>query len=86
MSDQQPQGGGPRLEFPNEDWGGFFKKHFGPSMLWALLGIGGSHIVRRHLPRRFQPGSAARAYYYVGIAIVVLFGVVGALGRLGLVG
>jgi Mn2+/Fe2+ NRAMP family transporter len=41
-SSQQPD---LQLEFPNEDWGGFFKKHFGPSMLWALLGIGGSHII-----------------------------------------
>ncbi len=41
-SSQQPD---LQLEFPSEDWGGFFKKHFGPSMLWALLGIGGSHIV-----------------------------------------
>ena len=45
MSDQQSQGGAPQLEFPKESWGGFFKNHFGPSMLWALLGIGGSHIV-----------------------------------------
>lgn len=41
-SSQQPD---LQLEFPNEDWRGFFKNHFGPSMLWALLGIGGSHIV-----------------------------------------
>jgi len=30
---------------PQEDWIGFFKHHFGPSILWALLGIGASHIV-----------------------------------------
>ena len=33
------------LEFPSGDWVGFFKNHFGPSMLWALISIGGSHIV-----------------------------------------
>lgn len=33
------------LEYPASSWGGFFKDHFGPSMLWALISIGGSHIV-----------------------------------------
>ncbi|MFC4542350.1 Nramp family divalent metal transporter [Halosolutus amylolyticus] len=33
------------LTYPSSDWAGFFKNHFGPSMLWALIGIGGSHIV-----------------------------------------
>jgi hypothetical protein len=33
------------LDYPASDWKGFFKKHFGPSMLWALISIGGSHIV-----------------------------------------
>jgi hypothetical protein len=33
------------LEYPSTDWLGFFKNHFGPSMLWALISIGGSHIV-----------------------------------------
>ena len=33
------------LEYPSESWGGFFRNHFGPSMLWALISIGGSHIV-----------------------------------------
>lgn len=33
------------LEYPSTDWPGFFKNHFGPSMLWALISIGGSHIV-----------------------------------------
>ncbi|MFP4067936.1 MAG: Nramp family divalent metal transporter [Spirochaetaceae bacterium] len=44
MADSQ-RNGEPTLEYPSENWAGFFKKHFGPSMLWALLGIGGSHIV-----------------------------------------
>lgn len=35
----------PDLEYPDEDWGGFLRNHLGPSLLWALLGIGGSHIV-----------------------------------------
>ncbi|WP_237713342.1 Nramp family divalent metal transporter [Halococcus hamelinensis] len=34
-----------KMELPSEDWIGFFKNHFGPSMMWALLGIGSSHIV-----------------------------------------
>jgi len=34
-----------KLEYPESDWAGFFREHFGPSMLWALIGIGGSHIV-----------------------------------------
>lgn len=33
------------LDYPASDWKGFFKEHFGPSMLWALISIGGSHIV-----------------------------------------
>ncbi|MEY7848066.1 Nramp family divalent metal transporter [Natrarchaeobius sp. A-rgal3] len=33
------------LTYPSTDWRGFFKNHFGPSMLWALIGIGASHIV-----------------------------------------
>ncbi len=37
--------GAPDLEYPAEDWGGFIKNHLGPSLMWALLGIGGSHIV-----------------------------------------
>ncbi|WP_408960136.1 Nramp family divalent metal transporter [Natrinema sp. 74] len=35
----------PDLEYPERGWLGFFKEHFGPSMLWALISIGGSHIV-----------------------------------------
>ncbi|SFC37046.1 Mn2+ and Fe2+ transporters of the NRAMP family [Halobiforma haloterrestris] len=35
----------PDLTYPSSEWAGFFKNHFGPSMLWALIGIGGSHIV-----------------------------------------
>ncbi|QZA88035.1 Nramp family divalent metal transporter [Salinarchaeum sp. IM2453] len=33
------------LDYPASDWKGFFKHHFGPSMMWALISIGGSHIV-----------------------------------------
>ncbi|MFW6448786.1 MAG: Nramp family divalent metal transporter [Halobacteriota archaeon] len=33
------------LEYPASDWRGFFADHFGPSMLWALISIGASHIV-----------------------------------------
>ncbi len=33
------------LEYPHTDWPGFFRNHFGPSMLWALIGIGTSHLV-----------------------------------------
>lgn len=33
------------LEYPAEDWVGFAREHLGPSLLWALVGIGGSHIV-----------------------------------------
>lgn len=33
------------LTYPAMDWIGFFRNHFGPSMLWALIGIGVSHIV-----------------------------------------
>lgn len=33
------------LTYPERSWTGFFKEHFGPSMLWALIGIGGSHII-----------------------------------------
>ncbi|MEF8773502.1 MAG: Nramp family divalent metal transporter [Halobacteriales archaeon] len=33
------------LEYPAEDWSGFVREHLGPSLLWALVGIGGSHIV-----------------------------------------
>ncbi|MFB6086579.1 MAG: Nramp family divalent metal transporter [Halodesulfurarchaeum sp.] len=37
--------GGPDLTYPAEDWVGFIKNHLGPSIMWALLGIGGSHVV-----------------------------------------
>lgn len=37
--------GAVHLDYPSSDWSGFFKNHFGPSMLWALISIGGSHIV-----------------------------------------
>lgn len=33
------------LTYPASSWTGFFSEHFGPSMLWALISIGGSHIV-----------------------------------------
>ncbi|AXR79401.1 Nramp family divalent metal transporter [Natrarchaeobaculum sulfurireducens] len=33
------------LTYPATDWRGFFANHFGPSMLWALISIGASHIV-----------------------------------------
>jgi len=33
------------LDYPASDWSGFFTDHFGPSMLWALISIGGSHLV-----------------------------------------
>ena len=33
------------LNYPAESWGGFFRNHFGPSLLWALTAIGSSHIV-----------------------------------------
>ncbi len=33
------------LTYPATGWVGFFKNHFGPSMLWALIGIGASHLV-----------------------------------------
>ncbi len=35
----------PDLTYPAEDWAGFLQNHLGPSLMWALLGIGGSHIV-----------------------------------------
>ena len=46
-NEPKPDGGtvGADLEYPTSDWTGFFKNHFGPSMLWALISIGGSHIV-----------------------------------------
>jgi Mn2+/Fe2+ NRAMP family transporter len=33
------------LIYPETDLRGFFREHFGPSMLWALIGIGGSHVL-----------------------------------------
>lgn len=36
---------GESLEYPESSWSGFFRNHFGPSLLWALISIGGSHIV-----------------------------------------
>ncbi|MFW5965675.1 MAG: Nramp family divalent metal transporter [Halodesulfurarchaeum sp.] len=35
----------PELTYPSEDWAGFIKNHLGPSLMWALLGIGASHMV-----------------------------------------
>ena len=34
-----------KLEYPESGIKGFLKNHCGPSLVWALLGIGGSHIV-----------------------------------------
>ncbi|MFB6110717.1 MAG: Nramp family divalent metal transporter [Halodesulfurarchaeum sp.] len=45
VSGDTTEEGSPDLTYPEEDWGGFIKEHLGPSLLWALLGIGGSHIV-----------------------------------------
>jgi len=36
---------GTELRFPREDWRGFARDHFGPSVVWALLGIGSSHVI-----------------------------------------
>lgn len=49
----QPDGGqanvrtinGVQLPFPSEDWPGFLRNHFGPSVMWALMAIGSSHII-----------------------------------------
>jgi len=38
-------GTGAELTYPATDLRGFLSNHFGPSMLWALISIGGSHIV-----------------------------------------
>ncbi len=35
----------PTLNVPDESWIGFFRNHFGPGVLWALLGIGASHVI-----------------------------------------
>ncbi len=45
MGGEQTEITEPDLEYPERDWWGFFREHFGPSMLWALISIGGSHIV-----------------------------------------
>jgi len=36
---------GTELQFPGEGWRAFFRDHFGPSVLWALLSIGSSHFI-----------------------------------------
>lgn len=54
----------PKLNYPAEDWQGFLRNHFGPSISWALLGIGGSHIV-------LGPTFSA-TFGYVAIAAIVL--------------
>ncbi len=41
----EEESAGEGLTYPSRDWRGFFREHFGPSMLWALIGIGVSHIV-----------------------------------------
>ncbi|MFW5905706.1 MAG: Nramp family divalent metal transporter, partial [archaeon] len=33
------------LIYPETGWIGFLKEHLGPSLMWALIGVGGSHIV-----------------------------------------
>jgi len=54
MSDTpEPDGGNPEtatsdrlnLTYPSEDPLGFLRNHFGPSALWALTGIGTSHLI-----------------------------------------
>lgn len=44
------------------------------------------YVVRKHLPDPFQPTRTQKVYYAVSIALVILFGIMGAMGRLGLVG
>lgn len=39
------EGAGEGLTYPSEDWSGFVRNHLGPSVVWALLGIGTSHVV-----------------------------------------
>ncbi|ELY66707.1 Mn2 and Fe2 transporter of the NRAMP family-like protein [Natrinema versiforme JCM 10478] len=43
--EEAAEGPEPTLEYPERDSRGLFKERFGPSMLWALISIGGSHIV-----------------------------------------
>jgi Mn2+/Fe2+ NRAMP family transporter len=44
------------------------------------------YVVRMELPDRFQPGTAAKAYYAVSIVLVAIFGILGAAAQLGYVG
>ena len=39
------KGSDEELTYPSEDWSGFIRDHLGPSVVWALLGIGTSHVV-----------------------------------------
>ncbi|MFB6114605.1 MAG: Nramp family divalent metal transporter [Halodesulfurarchaeum sp.] len=56
------------------------------AILQVFFYIANYFIVRKHLPEAFQPSTGQRVYYFITIAMVVLFGIMGAMGRLGLVG
>jgi Mn2+/Fe2+ NRAMP family transporter len=59
------------LNYPDETWSGFFRDHFGPSVLWALIGIGASHII-------LAPSLGARygvfAIWIVGLIYLIKWG------------
>lgn len=65
------QSGVEGLEQPADTWTGFIKRHLGPSLLWALLGIGTSHIV-------LSPTLAANfglvAIWMLGLIFIVKYG------------
>jgi hypothetical protein len=44
------------------------------------------YLVRTQLPEAFRPSRVRTAYYALGIALVALFGLAGALNNFGLVG
>ena len=62
--ESRSKGPDPDLNYPDESWTGFLRNHFGPSIAWALLGIGGSHIV-------LGPTFSA-TFGYIAIAAIVL--------------
>ena len=53
------------------------------AVLQVFFFIANYYIVRTHLPDELQPGTLLRYYYLFSIVCVVLFGCIGAIGKLG---
>lgn len=62
---------GTPIEEPSTNWNAFLKNHFGPAMIWALLGVGSSHII---LGPTFAGVFGLVAIWYIAFVYAVKYG------------